>query len=216
MNDFEHASETFNTISWNQRSFPDYVASLLPLEASLISIIVERFNHDGKNPLSVSVSAVEHQFQTPADADKEIKLASKNLLSLQLTTSAGLKISLIPHFAYNMDKQLMVIDLNPAAFQTLIAVHDQFPDFDTASWRELESRHTQLTDLFLQSQPVDHGELSVTRQQLADQFGVDAMLPSSMITKYVVPKIKSEFVAHQWFPNFKLQATTDDQYKITW
>lgn len=219
MSESKPTSDAFSAISWNQQTFPTYVASILPLEAALLSIIVERFNHDNQNPLTIPIDAVERQFQTPAESEKEVKLAVKTLRDLQLTQANGTGITLIPHLANNLKKQELVVDLNPAAFDVLTAVDHHFPSFGTATWRNLESRHSQLSYLFVQDQGQEHGQVTVTRQQLADQFGINIVIPDRMLTGLVAPKIKGEFMSNGWFPYFQLtvdQTTDPASYQIKW
>ncbi len=55
----------------------------------------------------------------------------------------------------------------------------------------------------------------MSREQLASELGINAVLPDTMITKLVVTKVRAELNAHDWFPAYDLK-TTDQGYQLIW
>lgn len=201
--------------TWNGQAFSTYIASLLPLEASLLSIVSER-QTSATTTVVIAVDTVEHEFQDFNKVDEEIKAASEQLLALSLTTKQAQPVKVFNQFVYDTTAQTLSLTVTPDARPALNWVAAAFPDFATANWRGLESRHTQLTYLFLQSQAKVHGQLKLSRDQLATQLGISLVLPDTMITKIVVNKIQTEFKSQHWFKNFDLTTNVNHTYQLTW
>ncbi|RRK11188.1 hypothetical protein D1831_03670 [Lactiplantibacillus garii] len=203
---------------WDGQSFSTYIASVLPLEASLLSMVVETLNAKNSPVITVAIEAVEHQFQDMAKIKEEVDQAAHQLRALRLTTDfdgSHATVTALANLNYDAARGQITIEVAPAALLAFAWVKRTFEAFASAPWRELESRHTQLTYLFIANQQTPHGKVGLSRSAMATQLGISRGLPDKFIGKLVAAKIKSEFDAHHWFTDFALTANVGG-YQLIW
>lgn len=208
-------SQSVATTRWNDQPFTSFIASQLPLEASILSIITEQQPNALNLAITIPLGRLEHQIQDFTKVQAEIDAANDHLLNLQLSSAVTPRLQPITQSTYSATKNELNLEINLDAVPVFKDIATRFPAFGSDAWRELESRHSQLTYLYLQAQASDHGEVTLSREQLASELGINAVLPDTMITKLVVTKVRAELNAHDWFPVYDLK-TTDQGYQLIW